>query len=225
MALFPWQPAVMAEWRPYSKIKWGKGRVRTQNSSLQRLKNLTRHGTEGGETPQKNHTLQASLLQLYSHSEFCGSPGTTASFPMYKWSFSRARHGGSRWHGEEATPARPGVTPVQGCELIRAGGAAVWGSGTTLKLVRNSWQESDSHQRPTALQQEWQKDGFDFYLHRWFITRAQNSWQLSQQLSILINSKHVPTGFSKMVSKDIFLTVSTCIVPDVFMFFFFSLKS
>lgn len=152
----------MAEWWPSSKIKWEKGRVRTQNSSLQPLKNLTRHSIEGGETPQKNHTLQASLLQLYSHSEFCGSPETTASFPMCKWSFSRARHGGSRWHGEEATPARPGVTPVQGCELIRAGGWG-WGCGvrfwdhpeTSTELVTRIWFSSKTHGLTTRMTERW----------------------------------------------------------------------
>lgn len=49
-------------------------RVMTWNFSFKHLKNPTRHGPREGKFPGKNHTLQGSSLQLYSHLEFPVAP-------------------------------------------------------------------------------------------------------------------------------------------------------
>lgn len=158
MALFPWQLAVRSEWQLHSEIG-GKGENDDLDFPLKPLKKPTRAAPREGKSP-RIITLQGSFhTAALRGPPFLRTVACSPSISLLLW----------RQQGlckERMGPAVTEVAPEQGCGLASA--VAQWTSLYLQETSENSYEGSDSDQRPMAWKRGRQTDGIGSRLYnRW----------------------------------------------------------
>lgn len=165
LALFPWQLAVRAEWQLHSEIS-GKGENDDLDFPLKPLKKPTRAAAREEKSPRiitqfKDHfTLQLSRDLLFLH---CG---------LFSEYISTALDDSKDCAEDKMGPAVTAVAPDQGCGLASAG--AQWTFFYSPETRKNSYEGSDSDQRPMAWKWGRQTDGIYSHRYRWLSTWIWN---------------------------------------------------